>query len=136
MAQGFYKEEYEQKEAGELKVREPKGHGLTGPQKAAVVLVAMGSDASSQIFQNLDEHEIAVPGPLEVVVDQLPFLGDDPQMPAGREPLHEKGAVRSAERAHPVDCEPRPVDPARRTADHVLRHHAQAGPDVAVFVKD
>lgn len=62
MAKGFYKEQQETpKESPITKgpVRsEASKYNLSGPQKAAIVLVAMGSGASSQIFKNLEEHEI------------------------------------------------------------------------------
>lgn len=57
MAKGFYKEQYESKEDAPV-VRDTPRFDLPGPRKAAIVLVAMGSDASSQIFKNLEEHEI------------------------------------------------------------------------------
>lgn len=60
MAKGFYKEEYESKEPTAKPKEPPKIKGISGPKKAAIVLVAMGPEASSQIFKNLDEHEIEI----------------------------------------------------------------------------
>ena len=31
---------------------------ISGPTKAAIVMVALGSEASSKILKNLDEHEV------------------------------------------------------------------------------
>jgi flagellar motor switch protein FliG len=56
---GFYKDTYSQKKKKKeqkKKVVEPAA--ISGPQKAAIVMVALGSEASSQIFKNLDEAEV------------------------------------------------------------------------------
>lgn len=56
---GFYKESYDKKK-GSSSPRESKidTSMLSGPNKAAIVMVALGSDASSQIFKNLNEIEV------------------------------------------------------------------------------
>ncbi len=59
MPQGFFKEDY----GGESQKNGAAVPGsiaarLPGPQKAAIVMVALGSEASSQIFKNLDEPEV------------------------------------------------------------------------------
>ena len=56
MPGGFYKDKYAEQE-------KPAAHkisieGITGPKKAAIVMVALGTKASSEIFKNLDEHEV------------------------------------------------------------------------------
>ena len=56
---GFYKDKYDAD-------KKEQSHGtgvslaakLSGPKKAAIVMVALGSDASSQIFRNLEEGEV------------------------------------------------------------------------------
>jgi flagellar motor switch protein FliG len=61
MAKGFYKEDAsKEKEPKEAPKKETPKFSLSGPQKAAIVLVAMGSEASSQIFKNLEEAEIEI----------------------------------------------------------------------------
>ena len=58
-AGGFYRENYDAKKA--LKTAEGKRvdiSELSGPMKAAIVMVALGPEASSQIFRNLDEGEV------------------------------------------------------------------------------
>lgn len=50
---GFFKEKYETKKKPAVDTS-----GISGPTKAAIVMVALGSDASSQIFKNLAEVEI------------------------------------------------------------------------------
>ncbi|NLE02471.1 MAG: hypothetical protein GX640_21620, partial [Fibrobacter sp.] len=55
---GFYREDYDK---GKKNGKEGKSidlSALSGPSKAAIVMVALGSEASSQIFKNLDESEI------------------------------------------------------------------------------
>lgn len=55
---GFFSDRYET----DKKVREKESRantdGIPGPKKAAIVMVALGSEASSQIFRNLEEIEI------------------------------------------------------------------------------
>ncbi len=59
MARGFYKESYDNGEGGSKNEQEqPVKIKLTGPQKAAVVMVALGQDASSEIFKNLAEDDV------------------------------------------------------------------------------
>ena len=53
---GFYKENYDAKKAAEKKRVDVSG--LSGPMKAAIVMVALGPEASSQIFKNLEEAEV------------------------------------------------------------------------------
>jgi len=53
---GFYKENYDAKKAAEKKRVDVSG--LSGPMKAAIVMVALGPEASSQIFKNLEESEV------------------------------------------------------------------------------
>ncbi len=55
MADGFYKHQYENKENQQNTV---STESLTGPQKAAIVMVALGSSASSEVFKHLDEDEV------------------------------------------------------------------------------
>ncbi len=56
MSGGFYKDTYgEKKKKPATKV---STEGISGPKKAAIVMVALGSKASSEIFKNLDEHEV------------------------------------------------------------------------------
>jgi flagellar motor switch protein FliG len=52
---GFYKESYEGPKKNAPRV---DTSSISGPQKAAIVMVALGSSASSQIFKNLDESEV------------------------------------------------------------------------------
>ncbi|MBD3419920.1 MAG: flagellar motor switch protein FliG [Chitinivibrionales bacterium] len=54
---GFYKENYEsdRKTGSAAPVT-----NLSGPKKAAIVMVALGSEASSKIFKNLDEPEVEI----------------------------------------------------------------------------
>ena len=55
---GFFKDSYseEKKElGGGIKVNVA---GMPGPKKAAIVMVALGTAASSEIFKNLEEHEV------------------------------------------------------------------------------
>jgi flagellar motor switch protein FliG len=54
---GFYKEKYE---AGDKHASSGSSlvKNISGPKKAAIVMVALGSEASSQILKNLDEHEV------------------------------------------------------------------------------
>jgi len=56
MPGGFYKENY----GVEATKTAPKANieGVPGPKKAAIVMVALGTKASSEIFKNLDEHEV------------------------------------------------------------------------------
>ncbi len=54
---GFYKEAYGKESAA------PSGpkvniEAIPGPKKAAIVMVALGTAASSEIFKNLDEHDV------------------------------------------------------------------------------
>ncbi|MBN1982760.1 MAG: flagellar motor switch protein FliG [Chitinivibrionales bacterium] len=52
---GFYKESY----GGEKKVSDKVNVDMMpGPKKAAIVMVALGTQASSEIFKNLDEAEV------------------------------------------------------------------------------
>lgn len=55
MPGGFYKENY-----GDEKGKHPKvsAEGVSGPKKAAIIMVALGSRASSQIFKSLNETEV------------------------------------------------------------------------------
>ncbi|MFW6255003.1 MAG: hypothetical protein ACOC41_08760, partial [Chitinivibrionales bacterium] len=53
---GFYKETYDDK-GGAQKPR-INIDAVPGPKKAAIVMVALGSQASSEIFRNLEEHDI------------------------------------------------------------------------------
>ncbi|KMQ51160.1 Flagellar motor switch protein FliG [Chitinispirillum alkaliphilum] len=56
---GIYKENNEKPKSGGSK--EPKMadvSGFPGPTKAAIVMVALGTEASGQIFKNLDENDI------------------------------------------------------------------------------
>jgi len=56
MPGGFYKENYgveATKTATKANIE-----GVPGPKKAAIVMVALGTKASSEIFKNLDEHEV------------------------------------------------------------------------------
>ncbi|MBD3344698.1 MAG: flagellar motor switch protein FliG [Chitinivibrionales bacterium] len=55
MAKGFYKEKYSNSEKNSPSSLTAN---LSGPTKAAIVMVALGSEASSHIFQNLDEREV------------------------------------------------------------------------------
>jgi flagellar motor switch protein FliG len=60
MAQGFYKDKYKEGEKKEQTAQASPALAarMSGPKKAAIVMVALGSEASSQIFKNLDEHEV------------------------------------------------------------------------------
>lgn len=55
MPQGFYKETYKQEDK---KSPAALTSGLSGRTKAAIVMVALGSEASSKVFKNLDESEV------------------------------------------------------------------------------
>jgi len=59
MPGGFYKEKY----GGETHTKTAQKvsiEGIPGPKKAAIVMVALGSKASSEIFKNLEEHEVEI----------------------------------------------------------------------------
>ena len=55
MPGGFYKDKYGEtaKKSGKVSVE-----SVPGPRKAAIVMVALGTKASSEIFKNLDEREV------------------------------------------------------------------------------
>ncbi len=55
MAHGFYKDRYGG-EKGDMPTVSTVN--IPGPRKAAIVMVALGTEASSQIFKNLEEHEV------------------------------------------------------------------------------
>jgi len=56
---GFYKDKNELPGKSALSNAAAEiAKALPGPRKAAIVMVALGSDASSQILKNLDEHEV------------------------------------------------------------------------------
>ncbi len=52
---GFYKENYG---TPERNAKKTGTEGIPGPTKAAVIMVALGTSASSQIFQNLEEGDV------------------------------------------------------------------------------
>ncbi len=52
---GFYKENYG---TPERKIQKTGTEGIPGPTKAAVIMVALGTNASSQIFKNLEEGDV------------------------------------------------------------------------------
>src|SRR3989339_754201 len=52
---GFYKSNYENQEKTEVS---PKAVNIPGPKKAAIVLVALGTEASSKIFQKMSDDEV------------------------------------------------------------------------------
>lgn len=55
MPGGFYKDKY----GGDAKkVAKVSTESVPGPRKAAIVMVALGTKASSEIFKNLDEREV------------------------------------------------------------------------------
>ncbi len=54
---GFYKEKGGA-DKGLSSARADMVKNIPGPKKAAIVMVALGSEASSQILKNLDEHEV------------------------------------------------------------------------------
>jgi flagellar motor switch protein FliG len=59
--QGFYKEKYSGDKNTPVQSSSAASSlaaKLPGPKKAAIVMVALGTDASSKIFKNLDEHEV------------------------------------------------------------------------------
>jgi flagellar motor switch protein FliG len=55
---GFYKDRYEQGQEPLRGKSLDAIKNIPGPKKAAIVMVALGSDASSQILKNLEEPEI------------------------------------------------------------------------------
>lgn len=55
MPGGFYKESYGEGAKTTAKV---SVEGIPGPKKSAIVMVALGTQASSEIFKNLDEPEV------------------------------------------------------------------------------
>jgi flagellar motor switch protein FliG len=55
MAGGFYKEFYSDNKKKSEKVNI---EGISGPKKAAIVMVALGSQASAEIFRSLEENEV------------------------------------------------------------------------------
>ena len=55
MPGGFYKDKYGEKAKTAPR---PSVESIPGPKKAAIVMVALGTKASSEIFKNLDEHEV------------------------------------------------------------------------------
>jgi len=52
---GFFKKEYDSADNGPEKT---PSVDLPGPMKAAIVLVALGTESSTQIFRNLDEQDV------------------------------------------------------------------------------
>ncbi|OGJ86637.1 MAG: flagellar motor switch protein FliG [Candidatus Raymondbacteria bacterium RifOxyA12_full_50_37] len=50
--------EFYKTEKGDAKDIKPRSTGLPGPRKAAIVLVALGTEASSKIFQKLSDAEV------------------------------------------------------------------------------
>jgi flagellar motor switch protein FliG len=54
---GFYKEKYESGDVAKSSASELV-KAIPGAKKAAIVMVALGSEASSKILKNLDEHEV------------------------------------------------------------------------------
>ena len=54
MPGGFYKDKY----GDAKKVAKVSTESVPGPRKAAIVMVALGTKASSEIFKNLDEREV------------------------------------------------------------------------------
>lgn len=56
MATGFYKDSYG--DAEKASGKKPVSESISGPKKAAIVMVALGTKASSEIFKNLDEMEV------------------------------------------------------------------------------
>ena len=57
MPKGFYKDSYGENEKASTK-RKTIADNVPGPKKAAIVMVALGTKASSEIFKNLDEDEV------------------------------------------------------------------------------
>lgn len=55
---GLHKEKFEPTEKKGASKEKVNAAGVPGPTKAAIVMVALGSEASSQIFKNLDEADI------------------------------------------------------------------------------
>jgi len=55
MAKSFYKTNYE---GGGNKQESTPRLDIIGPKKAAILMVALGSEASSEIFKNLDEKDV------------------------------------------------------------------------------
>ena len=45
-------------------------HNLTGPQKAALVIVTMGQEAAAEVFRNMRQEDI------EALTSQVARLGD------------------------------------------------------------
>ncbi|MFH0920771.1 MAG: flagellar motor switch protein FliG [Fibrobacterota bacterium] len=52
---GFYKSDYENQGKPEVS---PKAINIPGPKKAAIVLVALGTEVSSKIFQKMSDDEV------------------------------------------------------------------------------
>ncbi|MBD3321485.1 MAG: flagellar motor switch protein FliG [Chitinivibrionales bacterium] len=69
MAEGFYKDKYSSSEKSPAPAATAN---LSGPRKAAIVMVALGSEASSQIFKNLDEHDVEVLSTEIARLDNIP----------------------------------------------------------------
>ncbi len=67
MPGGFYKSSYEQSEGKKDGV---DTSSVSGAKKAAIVMVALGSEASSEVFKNLEEHEV------EQLTTEIAQLGD------------------------------------------------------------
>ncbi len=55
---GFYKETYEVPKTEKYQANMVDTSTIPGPTKAAIVMVALGSDASGQIFKNLEEYYV------------------------------------------------------------------------------
>lgn len=55
---GFYKESYENIGQKSIDKKKVDISSLSGPTKAAIVMVALGPEASAQIFKNLNEVEV------------------------------------------------------------------------------
>jgi flagellar motor switch protein FliG len=53
------------------KEKETSSTGLTGPEKAAIFLLTLGEDFTSQVFQRLDEEEIKTIGRQMAKVDKI-----------------------------------------------------------------
>lgn len=53
------------------KVKDPSADNLTGPEKAAIFLLTVGEEFTSQVFQRLDENEIKLVGRQMAKIDKV-----------------------------------------------------------------
>lgn len=75
MAKTFFKDRYKEKKGGEKK---PPKFDIPGPKRAAIMMVALGKESSSLIFQNLSDSEVeAITTEISTLKDVSAEMKDD-----------------------------------------------------------